>query len=87
MGNPGQCEECGETIDTQLKVCPECGYNAPRTRAKKGVMIAFSGSLMSLTLIGGLLGVPLLLIGIWNVFKSRNTAATGEQINHHQDGN
>ena len=83
MVEMAQCGECEEHIDVDLGECPECGYNAPRHRILAGVMMITSGLFMTVTLLGGILGVPMICIGVWNLFKARQTSAAGGQINPH----
>lgn len=58
------CDECGEEIDPELSACPACG-NEPATAAKRSAYILIVGGIAaSLTVIGAIIGLPMILIGI-----------------------
>lgn len=63
------CRKCRSEISTEALACPQCGYE-PRTQGQTarniGVLISF---LLCLTLVGAIVGGPLLLLIIYAEYK------------------
>ena len=58
------CERCGEVIDPTETACPECG-NYPYKSAKwSGVAMMLAGLILSITVVGAIVGVPLFVVGL-----------------------
>lgn len=61
------CDECGEMIDPGMSACPACG-NEPVKAAKRSAYILIAGGILcSLTVVGAIIGIPLMLVGIWTL--------------------
>lgn len=58
------CDNCDAPIAEDISECPECG-NRPVAAAKKSAYILIVGGIAaSLTGIGAVIGVPMILVGI-----------------------
>jgi len=77
MTDTAPCKECGEEIEENVRMCPECDYDAARSAKFWGYVLIFIGSLASLTLIGALIGVPLIIIGLLMRLGAHDATATG----------
>lgn len=58
------CDRCETPIDPQSSHCPECG-NYPFKSAKwTGVILMLVGLVLSITVVGAIVGVPLFVVGL-----------------------
>lgn len=58
------CARCGEVIDPTETACPECGNYPYKSVKWSGIALMAGGLLLSLTVIGAVLGVPMFIIGL-----------------------
>jgi hypothetical protein len=71
------CPQCKEEVKHEAHKCPHCDYHAGEKDGKIGVIIALAGAVLSLTLIGSILGIPLVIYGLYKALKSnRKTMGT-----------
>jgi len=70
------CERCEEIIDPTETACPECG-NYPFKSAKwSGVAMMGAGLLLSITVIGAIIGIPLFIVGLLVRLGASNLSPT-----------
>jgi hypothetical protein len=63
MSETGTCGKCASEISTEATKCPNCGYEA-KTEASTGRSIMMIiGLLLTGTIIGAVIGIPLLYLG------------------------
>lgn len=77
MPETAPCKECRADIEVNAQACPECGYNPGRRGKLSGIGLMIVGLLLSLTIIGAIVGIPLLIVGALSVFGSGDVTATG----------
>lgn len=66
------CEQCRADIDAAASVCPHCGYDpASRIEREAGKRI-LAGTLLCLTVVGGVVGIPLLISGVRHNKRARD---------------
>ena len=64
MSAKGTCNECGELISLDVSKCPECDHSPKNTRVALGIGLGAIGGVLTITLIGAIIGIPLVLIGL-----------------------
>lgn len=67
-----ECDRCGEGVEDGTQKCPNCEYRPQKSMQLVGFLIFIGGVLISLTLIGAIVGVPMAIFGIYRVMKGRN---------------
>ena len=77
MTDTGTCEECFSEISIEAQRCPECGYS-PVDDGKLGRKVfTFVGILLSATILGAVIGLPMILISWYVGKKKKQKGATG----------
>lgn len=70
------CERCEEEIKVDATTCPECD-NCPYKSAKwSAVGLMIGGLLLSLTVVGAIIGVPLFIVGLLVRLGASNLSPT-----------
>jgi hypothetical protein len=57
------CDQCRASIDAKAVVCPHCGYNPAGQIEREAGKRILLGTLLCLTVIGGVIGIPLIVSG------------------------
>ncbi|MFC7202855.1 hypothetical protein ACFQJC_04960 [Haloferax namakaokahaiae] len=57
------CEKCREPIREDAVKCPNCSYEPEKTHRRKSKWYIGIGALISLTFVGAIIGLPLMLVG------------------------
>lgn len=85
MTDTAPCDDCGESIDPSLLTCPHCG-NEPQKAAKQSAYILIViGAVLSVTVVGALVGVPMMLAGIAVLLAVHSGAANYSPTEHSFD--
>lgn len=58
------CAECRAPIDPAATVCPHCGYDPAGKIRREAAARILVGTILCLTIIGGVIGLPLLYSGV-----------------------
>ena len=75
------CERCEEPIDPQSSHCPECG-NYPFKSAKwSGVILMGVGLILSVTVVGAIIGVPMFIVGLMVRLGASSLSPTDHDFN------
>jgi len=61
------CLKCRSEISALAEKCPKCGYDPRIVEKGVGVFAIALGMLVSLTIIGALIGIPMIIVGGWFV--------------------
>lgn len=72
---PIECGNCEEQIEPGTRSCPHCGYNPKRNMRKRGALIALIGLGASISGVGLIVGVPLLLWATKRLHRAPGTTA------------
>jgi len=81
MSGKEQCKKCVEEISTDATKCPQCGYE-PKTEGYYGrLTMMLVGFALTATIIGALLGLPLLYLGYKSQKKHEDMKPTTESPN------
>lgn len=74
-----ECAQCGESVDNGTQKCPNCEYR-PQTKMQLVGMVGFvAGLLISATLIGAIVGIPMMLwAGYARVWRGRDLTVESE---------
>lgn len=64
------CEECREEIDEEASTCPQCGHDGTTPSGMFSVVALVIGLLLTATLIGAIVGVPMAMWG-WRGLKKQ----------------
>lgn len=59
-----RCERCDEQIPTTAQKCPKCGNHPAKSAKWSGVAIMVAGVILSLTVVGAVIGIPLFIVGL-----------------------
>jgi hypothetical protein len=78
MGDEHQpCQKCQTDINTDAEVCPSCGFDPQSDGRLMRKVFLVGGILLTASLIGAPIGIPMLLtyyIAVRNVREKRPTA-------------
>jgi hypothetical protein len=70
------CSRCDAALSGDVYECPECGLTPPNSPIP-GLIMVVVGGLLSLTIIGAVIGIPIMLTGIAHIAASgSNSIAT-----------
>jgi predicted amidophosphoribosyltransferase len=58
------CAECREEIDREATTCPHCGHEGAEVSAAYGVAQFLVGGVLTATIIGAIIGIPLMRRGM-----------------------
>ena len=64
-----QCNQCKEEVGDEATKCPKCEYNPGRSKRKSGSILLLCGILISVTIIGSPLGIPIAILGAMQALK------------------
>jgi len=68
------CAQCDAELPDEPETCPECGFHASATT---GVLLVLFGGLLSLTVIGAIIGIPMMVAGLAQIeIDKKGTIAT-----------
>jgi len=56
------CLKCRSEISTEAERCPECGYD-PSAQDNRGRWLIPIGALLTMTVVGAIIGIPMILLG------------------------
>lgn len=59
----GECCQCSEPLKVSSQECKYCGYNPGQESKREGLKMMAGGVILSITLVGAVLGIPLILLG------------------------
>lgn len=65
MSETAACLKCRSEIDTEASRCPECGYEPSARKARGRKWMIGLGGILTATVIGSVIGIPMILIGWW----------------------
>ena len=57
-----QCARCKERVGADVRNCPHCGYDASERGRKRARAVWWIGVLFCLTIVGAVVGIPIILI-------------------------
>jgi len=63
MSDTGECGKCTSEISAEATKCPECGYEPKSENSIGRSILMVIGFLLSATLIGAVIGIPLIYLG------------------------
>lgn len=64
------CEQCRADIDPEASVCPHCGYDPAADIQSQAKWRWGVGALLCFTVVGGIIGVPLVISGFLHARKA-----------------
>lgn len=67
-----ECAKCGTISDTGTQECPNCEYRPQKSMQVVGMLVFTVGVIISLTVVGAIVGVPMAAFGIYRTFKGRD---------------
>jgi len=70
------CEQCREEIDEMAEVCPHCGHEGGQARTTLAALLIIVGLLLTATMIGSIVGIPMVYIG-YRIGKKGNNISPG----------
>lgn len=62
--DPAPCAQCEEVIDPTVTACPHCDNNPFKSAKWSGVGLMVGGLILSITMVGAIIGVPMFLVGL-----------------------
>jgi uncharacterized paraquat-inducible protein A len=66
------CAECRESLAEDADRCPNCGYHPHAELRNKAKWNAIIGTVLSITVIGLVIGVPMVLYAWYLLYKAHN---------------
>lgn len=76
MPDTAPCQRCQREILATARSCPECNYK-PAARGRTARRIVYLvGVVLTITVIGAVLGIPILLIAYYHGRKARRRKPT-----------
>lgn len=66
------CAKCQEQIKEEATTCPHCGYAPGEDLKERGNKLLGWGFLATVTVIGAIVGIPMILGGLWNRRKAKS---------------
>lgn len=72
------CQKCASPIPTEAVRCPECGYEPSSEGARARFWGMLIGALLTATVIGAVVGIPLFLLA----WLGKRSAATRRPTTH-----
>lgn len=79
MTQTSQCLKCAEEISTEATKCPACGYEPRQGYESEAGMAKLWGFLISLTIVGVIIGIPLWWHGMKCQKKARKMKPTNKK--------
>lgn len=68
------CEECRGEVDEQASTCPHCGYDPGAEIRSQANWRLGVGALLCFTIIGGVIGIPLVISGLRHKGKASDAS-------------
>jgi hypothetical protein len=75
-GDSAACQKCKSEISTEADRCPECGYEPAAKGGTTRWWMMFLGGLLTMTVIGAIIGIPMILVGYYATRKARGRKPT-----------
>ena len=76
MTDKAPCKKCQSEISAEAIACPECGYEPRNQGFYSRTVMAIVGIILSLTVIGAVVGVPLIIISVYAHWKNQSKRPT-----------
>ena len=73
-----QCAQCKEEVNDGATKCPHCEYKPGDSMVLVGGVAIAIGILISLTLVGAIVGVPMAAFGLYRLYKGSNLTVDSE---------
>lgn len=73
------CEECREEIGEEASTCPHCGHVGKQGKGILGVVLIILGLLFCVTIIGAIVGLPMVYFG-YRLVKASGDVAPGVDV-------
>lgn len=67
-----ECAKCGEVVETGTQKCPNCEYRPQKSMQVVGAVGIVAGFIISATIIGAIIGIPIAMFGVYRLFKGGN---------------
>jgi hypothetical protein len=74
-----QCGQCEAEVDDGTTRCPHCEYTPHSKMVFSGISMVAAGVLISLTVVGAVIGLPLVVVGLIRVYGSSNVTVDTEK--------
>ena len=75
---PLQCSDCQEEVNEGAQTCPHCGWCPKYEKRKAGYLLIGGGIVATVTLIGSVIGVPMIVYGIMQFHKAQELTVDHE---------
>lgn len=73
------CARCGENVEDGTQKCPNCEYRPQTKMQLVGMVVFVGGVLVSATLIGAVVGIPMMLwAGYARVYRGRSLTVASD---------
>lgn len=76
MSDTAECKKCKSEISTEAIACPECGYEPRNQGFYSRTAMAIIGIIVSLTGVGAIIGIPLIVIAVYAHTKNQSKRPT-----------
>ena len=73
-----ECARCSEQAELDTQKCPRCGYRPQKTMQVVGAIAMIIGLVISATIIGAIVGIPLVGFGVYRLFKGKDITIESE---------
>jgi len=73
-----QCAQCEKEVDDGTTKCPHCEYTPYSKMVFSGISAVVVGALLSLTVIGAVIGIPMVVVGLYRMYESSNVTVESE---------
>ena len=73
-----QCAQCEQKVDDGTTKCPHCEYTPHSKMVFNGIAMIVVGTLLTLTVLGAVFGIPLVVIGLYRMYESSNVTVESE---------
>lgn len=75
-----QCSKCQMGVPGSAEKCPECGYSAKWEQQKVGYFLIGAGAFITLTFIGAVIGVPMIVLGLKKFYDAQDLTVDDEAV-------
>lgn len=74
-----QCAQCEAEVNDGTTRCPHCDYTPHSSMVFVGISMVVVGIVISLlTVIGAVFGIPMVVVGLYRIYKSSNVTVESE---------
>jgi hypothetical protein len=73
------CEDCREEIDREASTCPHCGHDGTTPSGMFRIVAIIVGGLLTMTLIGAIIGLPMMWWG-WRGIRKQGARSPGVEV-------